>query len=273
MNKQDSIILRIERDTPIGLEELSLGMIAFAAEYERFIRREHPKAQDTEADLLVRRVDEGSIIIELVGAIQPLFNGMDNILIFKEFVNFIGLQFERLAAHKGRLEDPTTRELRDFTRMAETVAGDAAGNTEFTACEYISETAERKVQARVILKSKEASRIVENANSQLREITGGEPNRQNGVLMRLFQTNIGEATPDRSSGEKGIIEAITDAPRRLIYASEIAGQRIKGAWTDEGNPYDLGFVVDVDVQMINGRPRAYRIMEVHDVFPLDEQED
>ena len=51
--------------------------------------------------------------------------------------------------------------------------------------------------------------------------------------MRLCQTNISEAVPDRASGEKGIIEALSPKPRRLIYASDLAGQKIKGAWSDE----------------------------------------
>lgn len=249
-------------------------MMSLGAQYERFIRREHPNAQDHEVDLLVNRITEGSIVIELFGAVQPLFQGMDNILIFKQFVEMIGAKLSVLSRPDGRLEDATSRELKDITRLVETVVGDKGGAAEFDAVEYVSQTAQRNVAARFSFQGKDAGRVIENAEAQIREITGGNPNRENGVLMRLFQTNIGAAEADRASGEKGIIETLSEHPRRLIYASDLAGQRIKGAWSDQGiNPYELGFTVDVDVQMVNGRPRAYRILDVHDIFPLNEADD
>lgn len=273
MGEQHSIVLRIDRATPIALEQLTLGMMSIAAEYERYVRREHPKAQDQEVDLLVERVSEGSIVIELIGALQPVLLGMDNILVFKGFVDMIAGRLSVLSAPGGRLEAATSRELRDFARIAETIAGDQQGRLEVAAIEYNSKTASRSVEAKVFLSTRDAERVQENAVAQIREITGEAPNRHNGVLMTLFQTNIGDVNPDKASGEKGVIEAIADAPKRLIYASDLAGQKIKGAWTTEGvNPYELGFVVDVDVQMVRGKPRAYRIMEVHEIFPLDEGE-
>lgn len=271
-SEQDSIVLRIERSTPIALEQLTLGMMAVGAEYERYVRREHPKAQDHEFDLLVEHVREGSIVIELVGALQPILQGMDNILVFKGFVEMVAEKLGKLSIGQGRVEEASTRELRDLARVAETISGDSNGQFEVAAVEYKSSTKERNVEARLFLKGKEASKVVENAEAQIREITGQSPNRLDQVLLTLYQTNIGDASPDRASGEKGVIDTVSDHPRRLIYASELAGQKIKGAWNSEGvNPYELGFVVDVDVQMVRGKPRAYRIMHVHDVFKLDDE--
>ncbi len=274
MRDQDSIVLRISRSYPIELDKLTFGMMSLGAEYERFVRKEHPDAQDHEADLLVNKITEGSIVIELFGAVQPLFQGMNNILIFKQFVEMLGAKLSLLSMPDGRLDDATSRELKDIARFVETVVGDKGGVAELGAVEYVSKTEQRKVAARFSFQGTDAERVIENAEAQVREITGSEPNRENGVLMRLFQTNIGAAAPDRASGEKGIIESLSEHPRRLIYASDLAGQRIKGAWSDQGkSPYELGFTVDVDVQMVNGKPRAYRILDVHDIFPLDEADD
>lgn len=272
--KQDSIILRIDRETALSLEHLTFGMMALGAEYEKFIRKEHPKAQEHEADLLVQRVTEGSIVIALIGAMAPLFQGMNNVLVFSQFIELLGSKMGSLAQPRGRLQDTTAKELENMTRMAETVVGDSKGEAEVFAMEYLSETDEKRVAAKVVWKAKDAEKVIENAAAQMREIRDEDANRQNGLLMRLYQTNISEAVPGRSSGEKGVIEAISQKPRRLIYASDLAGQKIKGAWSDDKlNPYELGFVVDVDVQMVNGSARAYRIMNVHDIFPLEEGED
>ena len=161
--KQDSIVFRIDRETPLSLERLTFGMMALGAEYERFIRKQHPKAADHEADLLVQRVTEGSIIIELVGAMQPLFQGMNNAVVFVQFVDLIGSKFGILAAPRGRLEDPTVRELENLTRLAETVVGDTKGEAEIFAIEYHSETNERQVQAKVVWKAKEAEKVIEGS--------------------------------------------------------------------------------------------------------------
>jgi len=249
-------------------------MMALGAQYERFVRREHPKAQAHETDLLVRKISEGSIVIELWGAMQPVLQSMDNILLFKKFVDFLSIQIGALSVGSGSLESATTKELKDFVHTARMIAGDIGNSAEVLAMKYDSVTKERSVAARILIKGKQADKIIENAEAQIREISDEEPNRHNGVLMRLYQTNIGDATPDRASGEKGIIENIDPRPRRLIYASELAGRRIKGAWSEPGDsPYKIGFTVDVDVQMVNERPRAYRILDVHDVFPLDEEDD
>jgi hypothetical protein len=257
----------------MALEQLTLGMMAVAAEYERYVRREHPAAQDQEFDLLVEHVSEGSIIIELIGALAPVLQGMDNILIFKGFVEMIAGAIGTLTQDRGRLDGPTTKELKNLARIAETVAGDRHGQIQMVAIEYDSKDEQREVRARLVLHGRDAARAVENTEAQIKELTGQAPNRHDRVLMTLYQTNKGEANPDKASGEKGIIESISEQPRRLIYASELAGQKIKSSWTEVGaNPYELGFVVDIDVQMVRGKPRAYRIMDVHEIFPLDEEE-
>ena len=198
---------------------------------------------------------------------------MDNVLVFKEFVALLGWKIERFAEPRGRLENATEREVKDIVRLAETVATDPNGRADLTA-EYYSTDGTREVAARLTVTSKQAQIVRENALGQLTDMTGDRSDVHRGVLMRLYQTNLGDPAPDRSSGEKGIIEAIDDTPRRLIYASDLAAQRIKGAWAEGGvSPYELGFTADVDVQRVNGRPRAYRIMDVHDVFPLNEAED
>ena len=274
MSGQDSIILRIDRELPISLEQLTFGMMAIGAEYDRYIRDKHPDSEDHESDLLVRRVSEGSIVIELIGALLPVLQGVDNILTFIEFIKSIERKIGALSKPGGRLENATTKELANMTRMAETIVGDSKGTVEVFAMEYLSETEDRRVAAKVMFKARDAEKVIENAATQMRTIKDGTAGQHQGLLMRLYQTNIAAPTADRSSGEKGIIEALSPTPKRLIYASDLAGQKIKNAWADEGvSPYELGFVVDVDVQAINGSPRAYRILDVHDVFPLNENED
>ena len=55
----------------------------------------------------------------------------------------------------------------------------------------------------------------------------------------------------------------------LVYSSDLAEQRIKDEIrTAQDNIYMKGFEVDVNVEVRNGRPIAYRITNLHDVIDL-----
>ena len=273
MTNQDSIVFRIDRTAPIELEKLTLGMMALGDEYGRFVKSNYPEVDNHETDLLVQKISEGSIVIEMFGAIQPILQGINNVLVFKQFVELVGGKFSVLSKKNGELEGATTRELHNLSNLADTIVGNDGGKTEILAYEYNARTKEREVRASVVWKAKPAETVKENIVEQIKKITKENPNRQKGVLMHLFQTNIGEASPDRASGEKGIIECISDNPKKLIYASNLAGQKIKDSWANDSiSPYELGFIVDVDIQTVNGKIRAYRIMEVHEIFPLTEDD-
>ncbi len=56
-------------------------------------------------------------------------------------------------------------------------------------------------------------------------------------------------------------------PRPLIDASDMAAHMIKGEiLRPHGNPYQKLFVVDVDVEMVAGVPKAYRVRNVSDII-------
>ena len=59
-----------------------------------------------------------------------------------------------------------------------------------------------------------------------------------------------------------------------MYASELAEQRIKHEIREsEDNVYKKGFVVDVNVKMVNGRPSVYAVTNLHEIIDLDDGSD
>jgi len=73
----------------------------------------------------------------------------------------------------------------------------------------------------------------------------------------------------KPSGERIVIEDISDKPLALIYASEMAEDRIKHEIREaDENVFKKGFVVDVNVRSIGGRPVAYAVTNVHQVIDL-----
>jgi hypothetical protein len=73
----------------------------------------------------------------------------------------------------------------------------------------------------------------------------------------------------KRSGEPVQIEDISEKELPLIYASDLAEQRIKHEILEvEDNVFKKGFVVDVNVETRGGRPVAYRATNLHQVIDL-----
>ncbi|WP_147405468.1 hypothetical protein [Cereibacter sphaeroides] len=123
----------------------------------------------------------------------------------------------------------------------------------------------------LVISRDEARTIAENAAAQRKEIEdkGSSPLKK--VLMRLHQSSVEDLKVGKRTSEKGIVERIDMVPRTLVYVSDLAGQRIKEEiLKSEGNPFQKGFIVDLDVETVAGKPRLYRILEVHEIVDLED---
>jgi hypothetical protein len=87
--------------------------------------------------------------------------------------------------------------------------------------------------------------------------------------MVFSQSNVKDTTLGKRTGERVIIEAISERDLPLIYASELAEQRIKHEIrVGDENVYKKGFIVDVNVETRGGNPVGYRVTNVHQVIDL-----
>jgi hypothetical protein len=87
--------------------------------------------------------------------------------------------------------------------------------------------------------------------------------------MRFFQSNLKDAELQKPSGEQVIIQAIDPRPRPLVYASELAKERIKHETVEsEANIFKKGFYVDLVVDMAGDRVAAYKVTNFHQVIDL-----
>ncbi|WP_299551090.1 hypothetical protein [uncultured Tateyamaria sp.] len=89
--------------------------------------------------------------------------------------------------------------------------------------------------------------------------------------MVFTRSDVGDVPVGRPSGERVLIEEVSEKPLALTYGSELAEERIKHEIREsDANIFKKGFNVDVRVQTSGGRPVAYSIMEVHSVIELPE---
>lgn len=108
-----------------------------------------------------------------------------------------------------------------------------------------------------------------NMHDHLREIERHENKPQEMVLMRFFQSNLKDPKLERPTGELVIIDSISDKPRPLVHASELAKERIKHEIAEsKDNIFKKGFYVDVFVDTAAGKIAAYKLINFHQVIDL-----
>ncbi len=269
------IVLRLDTKQPIELSDFVHAFTALANEYERFVRSKHPELAD-QATVYVKQVREGSIEAELWNAAlvggAVLIAHMDQLLILEQFVKQYAQRLSSFFTTGGRLIDAGKKELNDFMGQVAAIANDPNGTAEIAAAVY--EDGKRQVKAAVRFKTPQAKTAVREIEAQKQEMENKTAADHERVLMRFVRPSIEKVHSHKRTGERALIEAVHDKALAVVYASDLARERIQHEMKDgEGNVFRLLFDVDVNVEMSNGRPVAYRIMAVHDITDAPDDDD
>lgn len=266
MSDGAKIVLEIQNEAPIDLVDFTKSLTGLAREHEASLRRSRPSIPIEETRLLVVDVRKGSIILEMVAALAPFVTTAETVNTAADFIGNLSSAFNFLRKTDGRLPDANTQQLKNLGDTVAAIAADTNGQLKIYARHENGEV----IQEFRVTKD-DAQKIQNNAIAQRRELEHASTEQLRRVIMRLHQSSVDDLRVGKKTSEKGIVERIDLIPRTLIYVSDAAGRRIKNEiLKPDGNPYQKGFIVDLDVETYNGRPRAYRILEVHDVIDLEE---
>lgn len=261
------IVLRLSTTQPIELGDFVKAFTSLANEYERFVRTEHPELSD-QAAVYVKQVKEGSIEAELwnaglvAGALA--ITHMDQLLILEQFVRQYANRLGSFFTEGGRLAGATKKELGDFMGQVASIANDPNGTAEISAATY--EDKKRQVKASVRFKTTQAKTAQKEIEAQRREMENKAEADHKRVLMRFVRPSIEKVSSHKRTGERALIDAVYEKPLAVVYASDMARERIQHEMkAGEGNIFHLLFDVDVNVELSQGKPIAYRVMAVHDI--------
>jgi hypothetical protein len=264
------ITLTLDTKEPMQLGAFVGAFASLASEYERYIERSHPDLSG-EAELYVREVRPGSVVVDMLPWLSyaaPFIAEMDKALIVEQFVRVWGARFRALLGTASGVSVPETRsELKDWTDTVAAIARDPDASARLEAATY--EDGKRKLRAAFKFNTQEAKKVLKTIEARQRQLEKKEHAEYSRVLMRFTRSDVGDVDVGRPSGERVVIEEISDKPLALIYASELAEERIKHEIREaDENVYKKGFVVDVNVRSIGGRPVAYAVTNVHQVIDL-----
>lgn len=177
----------------------------------------------------------------------------------KSIVDFAGHVVDILKFFKGdsatEPADLKPKDVQDVTRFIGPVANDARSVMNINASDGAT------VNVNYSVTSNEANAAQNRAKNWIARHAEPTYGIQHGQLFYFFQARDDSHA---KTGDRGVIEAISPYPVKTIFANEPAKQ----AMLNEAL-FRKAYVVDVDVQTINGRPRLYRIIEVTDSLDRD----
>lgn len=263
------LTVRIATEESVELKDLTDSLQAFEAQYRRTQEHLFPERDVSESVLIVKDVRSGSIIFDLIPILAPIIQEVEQIKSIVDYVDTFRTKVLPWLQPGGRNPDATTAELSSFHKTVAAVAKDRNGKLDIKARYVKSNGAGEEVRSEFSITSEEARTIRQNIQSEQIERRLPSQDDYKQVVMSLHQASLDEAKAGKAAGEKGVIESISDRPLKLVYASELAGQRIKSELRQDDNPLKKAFTVDVNVELFKGKPHAYRITHVHSVDPVE----
>jgi len=274
---QPFIRLKLDIEEPVEIGDFIAAFLAVSTQYERFVSKNQPQTPSG-AKLFVREVRVGCIEADLVplavggGLFAGTIAAMTAANTVHDFVEKWGGTLKRLGKRRGeRLDGASKAELQTIMQQLVAVATIPGSSLQLSAIHTKDGTQETTAFQAVT--SVEARIAVDNAEHQRTEMERTTDADHKRVLLRFTRADTKPSRVGRKAIEQAVIEAISPKGLAVIYASDLAEQRIRHEIVERESVFWKGFVVDVNVEYSQGKPVAYRVMHVHDVIDLPDDED
>lgn len=262
------ISFRIENSRPVELTDFVASITSVANQFHRFF--EETDSPNRSATIYIHEIRSGSIISDLLPLIPLIYPSLaaqhEQIAEAIAFVDDWIEKFKALA--RGLVPPGLTKS--DLESWANVVQATARDPNSVSAIEVaVFEDKKREIKAAFRFSPREAQQVLDTARNGVRRIDGASGRDVRHALLYFTRPDVGDAKTDKRSGERAVVPEVTKKSLPVIYASEIAKQRIKHEMREgDDNIFKIGFDVDVLVQERDGKPVAYKIIELHGVFDL-----
>lgn len=250
----DSLSIILKNTKPVELKKLTSSLDALSKEYELFVRKNYSSGYvDIVGKLYIRKVEDGSIIVEMINAILPLM-GQKNVLM--EFFDHIKSLFNFLLGKSEEVKNNYSKqEFKNAKDLTEIVSSNRGSSINIT---YNNSTVNHNYNVPYI----EANAIQQAAEREMSKMeTEPIENVQYKVMMEWANTPFKEGTiPD-----KAVINCISTSPKKVIFAND-SDKRLITAHNERFpniNWQNLTYIVDVAVMKKGERVVVYKIINVY----------
>ncbi|WP_173934104.1 hypothetical protein [Chelativorans sp. Marseille-P2723] len=261
------LTLTLDLQEPIEVEAFAKIFAGLGSMFDDYLKQDHPEMRGT-SNLYIREVRGGSIIADLVPSIPDMIGLMDNVLIVGGFASLFSKRVRGFIMGSW-MEKASKSQLSHVTDTLTAVAADPNGRATLETVSYRENGEERELV--VHFTSQEARVAVQTIEDQKRSLDAKEGYDEPLALLTFERPGKSVAGVGKRTGERAVVEKISIKPLPVIYASDMAEREIKNAFQSK-NVFKRGFVVDVNVERKNGKPIAYRIMNLHQIIDLPDQD-
>ncbi len=259
---ETALLVKITHSRPIEIKDFVATMSAVGSLFDDFCRKNGDTTDTQKARLYVEKIEHGSIEILLTEAVTALaLPFMENMNIIMEFAAHLRDVLTYFATGMGSRPELDVKRLNYCRDVFAITAGDRHGTTEIGAVQ-LGTTG--PVYTNCIFNYRESNLA---QNHILRQKAGQEdgPEREElhaRQLMTIFQMR-GYGAAD--TGNKAVIDHLHPRPLPVVFETDELKRLVLGT---EENPTRKAFLVDVVIQTIGGKPAAFKVMALHDSFPL-----
>lgn len=257
--------ITINNERPVVLSDMTLSLLAVSEQFQRFVESATNQDYQAGAQLYVKEVRSGSIVVELIAQTMPIVPLIWEGGSLSEWVKTAKAIIEWLL---GRTDTPpqqiTKTDLKQWHSIVEPVAKDGGSQLNFSV------TDNGHVVNQFFINSQDANAAQNNIRRQLETLESPNDHVHRRKVMYWYQTKFDTAS---HTGDKAIIEDITKRPVKVIFENNAVKDAIVNGDGRFQKPWQkLAYIVDVEVQTICDDPKLYTVLRYYPEHTFDPDE-
>jgi|SRR5690554_648076 len=257
--------IKINNQKPVVLTDLTMSLLGINQQYQRFIESETNQDYDASTELYIKEVRTGSIIVELVALTMPIVPLVWSGGSLSEWTTQAKAVIDWLL---GKMDTPpkevSKQDLKQWKNILEPVAKDNGSQLNFTVSDGGT------VINQFFINSQEANAAQNTILRQLERLEEPDDHIQKNKVMYWYQTKF---DTESHTGDKATIEDISKKPLKVIFENNAVKEAMLAGDERFSKPWHkLAYVVDVEVQTINGVAKMYTILRYHQEHTFDPSE-
>lgn len=254
------LVIHIENKRPIELMDLTKSLVSLANQFNEYLKKTE-NLSNREAKLYVKEIKTGSVTLDLIEiATIGVLPFMENINTIAGFADYVKNGINYFLGKKDAKEPKfSTKDCNDFSQIVTPIAKD--NGSQFN----MSTTINGSVTNIIVFDSVQANALQNILKEKSKQMMLPEPKGDYEKVVMYFDTT--KSNIKSESGNKGIIESIEKKAVKVIFdTDDLKGKILKG----EENPLTTGYVVDVKVDTVKEKIAAYKIIQLHETFSLED---
>lgn len=274
------MIIQLDPGGPIDLEGLGASFAALARLYAR--HHGETKDADTTPRLFISKLENGSVIAEIVPYVVMLGQAVPFMQQAVVIANFTDRVAKTIRAFSGaeipaKADLPSTDDARDIKEFIKPLVGRRGSDLKISHARFERRDGEKSTILEYRFDETELNRAAltidaELVNPALPPPQPDEPSSTKSIREAMLFFQQASRSAGKSAGrtsDKAIIPSVTEKALP-VYFVEDAGlkeQMVQG----QTNPLnDTTYIIDADVQLVDGVPKGYVVTRVHRVIEGDE---